>query len=80
MTCEYKATTTYSDEIEISVTIEKYSGVRLSLAYVMKNVATGRIVAEAHSSHCFIDKDGQPIIIRKHAPQFDAVLRELTVR
>ena len=73
--CEYKTPTTYSDEIEIEVIIEKYSGVKLSLAYVMKNVATGKIVAEAHSSHCFIDKDGRPVVVRKHFPQFDEILR-----
>ena len=31
--CEYKHTTTYSDEIEIEVALEKYTGVKLFLSY-----------------------------------------------
>lgn len=77
--CEYKSPTTYSDEIEIEVTIEKYSGVKLSLAYVMKHSATGKVVALANSSHCFIDRDGRPIALRKKAPEFDEMLRNLWV-
>lgn len=77
VSCEYKSPTTYGDEIEIEVTLEKYSGVKLSLAYVMTNTATGKVVALANSSHCFINRDGRPIAVRKSAPEFDAVLRQL---
>lgn len=74
--CEYKHPTTYSDEIEIEVTLTQYTGVKLSLSYVMRNAATGVIVAVASSSHCFIDKNGRPIAIKKHFLEFDEVLRK----
>ena len=74
--CEYKHTTTYSDEIEIAVTLEKYAGVKLFLSYTMKNPSTGEIVAIASSTHCFIDENGRPIAVNKRAPEFDAVLKE----
>ncbi len=45
--CEYKHTTTYGDEIEIGVALTQYTGVKLSLSYVMKNLRTGDIVAAA---------------------------------
>ena len=45
--CEYKHTTTYGDEIEIRVGLTQYTGVKLSLSYVMKNLRTGDIVAAA---------------------------------
>ena len=50
--CEYKHTTTYSDEIEIE--------------------------AIASSTHCFIDEGGRPIALKKYAPEFDAVLRQVS--
>lgn len=75
--CEYKHPSTYGDEIEIEVLLTQYTGVKLSFSYVMKNAATGEIVATATSSHCFIDESGRPIAVRKHFPDFDAVLREI---
>lgn len=73
--CEYKHPTTYSDEIEIEVTLTQYTGVKLSLSYLMKNINTGVIVAVASSSHCFIDANGRPIAVKKHFPEFDVILR-----
>lgn len=74
--CEYKHTTTYADEIEIEVNLKQYTGVKLTLEYTMRNAGSGGIVALASSSHCFIDKGGRPIIVKKHFPEFDLVLRE----
>jgi len=79
VSCEYKHTTTYSDEIEIEVTLIQYTGVKLSLAYVMKQASTGQVVAEASSTHCFIDETGRPIAVKKRAPAFDQVLRGETI-
>ena len=74
--CEYKRTTTYSDEIEIEVALEKYTGVKLFLSYTMRNSNTGETVAVASSAHCFIDENGRPIAVKKRVPEFDAVLKE----
>lgn len=75
--CDYKHPTTYSDEIEIEVTVTKYTGVKLLLAYTMRNKADGAMVATAASSHCFIDENGNPIAVKKHFPDFDAILRTM---
>lgn len=74
VSCEYKHTTTYDDEIEIEVTLEKYTGVKLFLSYVMKNADTGEIVALATSTHCFVDKNGVPIAVKKYFPEFNEAL------
>ena len=74
--CEYKHPTTYSDEIEIEVALTQYTGVKLSLSYVMRNADNGVIVAVASSSHCFIDEKGRPIAVKKHFPEFDEVLKK----
>ncbi|MBQ9120840.1 MAG: acyl-CoA thioesterase [Clostridia bacterium] len=78
--CEYRHPTTYSDEIEIEVTLTKYNGVKLSLSYVMKNVHTGVTVAIASSSHCFIDANGRPIAVKKHFPSFDEALKSQVLK
>lgn len=75
LNCEYKRTTTYDDDIEINVSLIQYSGARLELFYVLTNSVTGETVATATSSHCFLDKNGRPIAVKKHFPGFDAALR-----
>ena len=73
--CEYKRPTTYSDEIEIEVTLTQYTGVKLSLDYIMKNLKTGDLIEKASSSHCLIDKNGRPIAVKKFFPGLDAALK-----
>lgn len=75
--CEYKHPTTYSDEIKIEVTLTQYTGVKLSLSYVMKDINSEAVVAVASSSHCFIDANGIPIAVKKHFPDFDLILKEV---
>ncbi len=73
--CQYKKPTTFDEEIEINVKIEKYTGVKLSLSYVMTNIATGDVVLTASSSHCFIDACGRPIAVKKYFPEFDRIIK-----
>ena len=76
--CQYKNTTTFDDKIKIDVSIEQYSGARLTLAYIMTNAATEKIVFTAKSSHCFIDAEGRPIAVKKYFPEFNAILKSLS--
>lgn len=73
--CEYKHTTTYSDEIEIDVCVSGYTGVRLMLSYTMTDKTTDVLVATASSVHCFINQDGKPIALKKYFPKLDAILK-----
>ena len=75
--CQYKHTTTFEDEIRINVKIEQYTGVKLKFKYVMTNVKTGNTVFIGESEHCFIDKNGIPIIVRKRFPELDSILKSL---
>lgn len=73
--CRYKQPTSYDDEIGIAVCLEKYTGVRLEMSYVMTNIETGAVVLTAKSSHCFIDAEGRPIAVKRYFPEFDYLLK-----
>ena len=73
--CEYKHTTTYSDEIEIEVCVTGYTGVRLTLSYTMTDKVNDVLVATATSVHCFINQDGKPIPLKKYFPELDVILK-----
>lgn len=74
VTCNYKRTTTFPNEIEVNVVVLKLSAAKLTLEYDMK--VNGQTVCTAESSHCFLGQDGRPLIIEKAFPDFYAKLKE----
>ena len=74
--CKYKHSTTFDDSVTVFTSIECYTGIKLVLKYSMKNTK-GEVVAEGSSEHCFIDKDGKIIQIKKDYPDFHATLSSL---
>lgn len=76
LSVEYKSSARFGDEMEILVTFERYTGVRLCLSYVMRDRTTGRVFATAASEHCFISmSDGAPVLIPKLFPDWDEALK-----
>ena len=69
VSCKYKNTTTFADEICIVVSVEECKGARLKLLYEMEK-ADGTCVCVAHSEHCFVDTEGRPINLKKKYPEF----------
>ena len=78
--CEYKRTTTFDDEICIRPEIESYNGIKLVIRYTMTNTVTGETVAIGKSMHCFLNKEGKPLSLRKEFPEVDIALKELVCR
>ncbi len=75
--CDYKMTTTFADEISITVGVKEFKGVRLIIEYVMKNIKTDEVVFIGISKHCFTNKEGKPIILKKEFPELDLKFKEL---
>ena len=74
--CSYKTPVRFGDTVYIDTRIEEYRGVRLKFAYTMRN-ADGKIAAEAHSEHCFVNSDGRPIRVASVHPELHAALLEM---
>ncbi|MBO4861927.1 MAG: acyl-CoA thioesterase [Firmicutes bacterium] len=73
ITSSFKQTTTFPDEVEISVRVEDVKGARLKLGYVMKN-ADGKTVFTASSEHCFTDSRGKVLRLDRQFPElFEAL-------
>ena len=73
--CEYKAPTTFDDSVEITVGIEQFRGVKLELGYTMVRAEDGKLVMQGSSTHCFVDRNGRPIALKKQFPELDAALK-----
>ncbi len=74
--CDYKISTTFSDRVLISVKVKEFKGVKLHLAYEMKN-EEGKTVCKATSSHAFLNREGRPIRMKDEQPELCKVLSDL---
>ena len=72
---EFKHSSTFDDKIEIMIKVIEFKGVKLVLGYEMKNVDTKEIICTGQTKHCFVNKEGKPIILKKEYPEFDKKIR-----
>lgn len=66
---KYKTATTFAETVSIDVKVEEFNGIRLKVGYLMKN-AEGQTVFEGTTEHCFVDKDGKIVKIKRDYPDF----------
>ena len=73
--CVYKSMVHFGDIVEILPKIEKYNGVKLELSYMIRDKATQEVRTCGNSMHCFLDRDGRPVSLKKTSPVFDTAFR-----
>ena len=77
--CFYKASTTYADVIDITVSVVEFKGVKLILQYEMKK-QDGTLACKGHSEHCFLNREGKFIRMQKEHPDLYQLLTDLVVK
>ena len=70
---DYKKPVEFDDDVEVRLSILKYSGAVLELGYEFFNVTKGEVCTTATSKHCFV-KDGRIVSLKKVLPEFDEIL------
>lgn len=76
LSCEYKSMTHFGDEVEITISVRRYTGVRMELGYEIRDRATGMLRVAAISSHCFLNREGKPVSLKRADPNCDALFRQ----
>ena len=76
LSCKYRASTTFPDEVTVVVTVAELKGPVLKFQYVMTN-QKGKNVFEGHSEHCFLDKNGRIVRLNKQYPALYELLQEI---
>ncbi|MDO4490574.1 MAG: acyl-CoA thioesterase [Lachnospiraceae bacterium] len=74
--CRYRQTTTFSDEVFVTVSVKAYSGVKLTLKYEIRK-EDDTLAAEGETVHCFVNEGGMPIFLAKQYPDFHKLLKDL---
>lgn len=65
LSCNYRKTTTFKDEIAVEVTVDRLSAFKITLSYVM--TVGGQVVFTGESVHCFLE-NGRPVNIAERFP------------
>lgn len=73
--CHYQRPTHFDDHVQIKVTVAKFTGVKLSLAYTMH--VNDQLVCTATSTHAFLGTDSQLVRLKRTQPAFAATLTQL---
>ncbi|ETA73373.1 acyl-CoA thioesterase [Ligilactobacillus equi] len=77
--CKYLKPSTFADTLSIDVSVTKFSGVKLTLAYKMTN-QDGVLICKGQSEHCFTTMDGKILRLNKDHPKFSQSLTALIVQ
>ncbi|MDO5327179.1 MAG: thioesterase family protein [Clostridia bacterium] len=72
--CEYRSPCTFGDEITVTVTVEEFNGVVLTIGYEMRNAKTDAVICTARSEHVFLDREGHFVRMKRVMPEFCAAL------
>lgn len=73
----YKTMTYFDDIVQIQVAVRKYNGIVLELSYEIRDKKTGEVRCTGDSRHCFLDRDGHPLSLKKSRPDMDEKLKSL---
>lgn len=69
VTCSYKSMVRFGDTVQIFTRFEEYSGVKFYVSYEVRDKVTGELRTTGRSKHCFTDKNGKPISLKRSFPE-----------
>lgn len=73
LSCEYRHSCTFGDEIAVSVSVESFNGVVMVIAYEMKD-SRGETVCAARSEHVFLNREGRFVRLKREMSGFCAAI------
>ena len=78
VSCEYHSMVHFDDVVVIEPRITKYNGIKMEVEYRMTDKATGELRTTGTSSHCFLNRSGRPISLKRSYPEIDTKFFEYT--
>ena len=71
----YRSMTRYGEEVSIEVTVKKYNGVKIFLEYHIRDKKDGTLRCSGQTSHCFLNREGKPLSLKKEKPEWHELLK-----
>ena len=66
----------FDDTVVIETKITRYNGIKMDVEYRMTDKETGELRTTGKSSHCFLNRSGRPISLKRSYPE-DVYKRQL---
>ncbi len=76
---EYRAMTRYSDVVLIDIKVVSYNGIKMTLSYTIKDKETGEVRCTGESQHCFLNREGKPVSLKRSFPEIHKVFEEMSI-
>ena len=70
----YKKAFTYGDTFSVTIIPKAFNGIKLLMEYEVRNKENGEIYNVGQSSHCFVDTNMRPILLKKQNPKLHELL------
>ena len=74
---EYHSMVHFDDTVVIQTKLVKYNGIKMEVEYVMTDKETGELRTTGRSSHCFLNRSGKPISLKRSYPELDTKFFEM---
>ncbi|MBF7096188.1 acyl-CoA thioesterase [Alkalibacter mobilis] len=67
--CTYKSPARFGDEFVIKLGVEDFTGLRISMTYVVEDPDSKEIFAMGKSKHAFLDENLKPLRLKQNFPE-----------
>ena len=74
---EYHSMVHFDDTVVIQTRLTKYNGIKMEVEYRITDKETGELRTTARSSHCFLNRSGKPISLKRTYPELDTKFFEM---
>lgn len=75
--CKYKHMVYFNETVVIKIWLKDIGKIKFDLVYEIVNKETGQVCVSGESKHCFLHKDGTPVVIPRELPEIYEALNTL---
>ena len=75
--CEYKKSVKFDDVVKITVSLQEFGKLKFTLKYDIYNMSEGGVLSACGMTrHCFLNKDGRPVMMNKEMKEFSETMQK----
>lgn len=67
---EYLRMVYFGDTVSIHIRVKEYNSIKFTVSYEVVNDRTGMVHCKGITRHCFLNKNGRPIALKKTHPEY----------
>ena len=74
--CEYKSMSRFGETVQVLTSLKEYNGLKMALEYTVIDKETAQVRCVGESRHCFLNRDGSPVSLKRNYIEMDKAFRE----